>query len=74
MKRILLITLMVIFLSICISLGGVTAKLLDKASPLANNNSTSEKSLKVDTAGHADYVKSQDNSTTNKPKTKRHKN
>lgn len=71
MKRILLITLMGIFLSICISLGGVTAKRFDSASPLADNNGTSEKSLKVDTAGHADYVKSQNNSTTNKPKTKK---
>ena len=68
MKRILVAALAAVMLTTFIGLAGVTAKRLDKASPLSSQNGTSEESLKVDTAGHADYVKSKDNSTANSPK------
>ncbi len=68
MKRILITALIAVLITTFIGLAGVPAKRLDKASPLSSQNATSEESLKVDTAGHADYVKSQDNSTANSPK------
>ena len=65
MKQVFFTLFMVLLLSTVVGLGVVNAKRFDSASPklASDQNGTTENRENVDTPGHADFVKSQSNST-----------